>query len=127
MNTQAIISISILLLIIALSNTIQTIMYNKLRKRHDKVLSTYRDTRYNLNLKIQELQEALHQARKNETELRNKLLRVSQEPALPTADALKEFWRELQTTNPSLDLYKAGRFDPVVCEKLRPGEPDPRD
>ena len=96
MNTQAIISISILLLVV-LTNTMQTILYNKLRRRFDKVLDQNRAMRYDLNLEIDKLQEKLwYKENKN-------------------------------APNPTLDMHQAGRFDPVVYEKLRPGEPDPRD
>jgi hypothetical protein len=97
MSTQAIISISILLLVIVLSNTMQAIMYNRLRRRHYRMQDYCREKQRNLNLEIDNLREQLwYKENKN-------------------------------APNPTLDILQAGRFDPVVCEKLRPGEPDPRD
>lgn len=96
MNTQAMIIISILLLIIVLSNTVQTILYYKLRRRHYRMQDYCREKQRNLNLEIDKLREQL-------------------------------WYKENKHTNPTLDMHQAGRFDPVVYEKLRPGEPDPRD
>jgi hypothetical protein len=97
MSTQAIISISILLLVIVLSNTMQAIMYNRLRRRHYRMQDYCREKQRNLNLEIDKLREQLwYKENKN-------------------------------VPNPTLDIHQARRFDLVVYEKLRPGEPDPRD
>lgn len=97
MNTQAMIIIGILLLIIALTNTAQTIMYYRLRRRYDRMQDYCREKQRNLNLEIDKVREKLwYKENKN-------------------------------APNPTLDILQAGRFDPVMYEKLRPGEPDPRD
>lgn len=97
MNTQAMIIIGILLLIIVLTNTVQTILYYRLRRRHYRMQDYCREKQRNLNLKIDKLREQLwYKENKN-------------------------------VPNPTLDILQAGRFDPVVFEKLQPGEPDPRD
>lgn len=97
MNTQAMLIIGILLLIIALTNTVQTIMYYRLRRRHYRMQDYCREKQRNLNLEIDKLREQLwYKENKN-------------------------------VPNPTLDIHQARRFDLVMCEKLRPGEPDPRD
>lgn len=100
MNTQAMAIISTLLLIIALTNTVQTVMYYRLRRRYDRIKDLqdyYREKQHILNLEIDKFREKLwYKENKN-------------------------------APNPTLDILQAGRFDPVVYEKLRPGEPDPRD
>lgn len=114
MNTQAMIIIGTLLLVIVLPNTAQTILYNKLRHRHYRMQDYCREKQRSLYSEIDTLREKLwYKENKNVPNPTLDILKSDNTPASLQALAQKS----KEETYPLWQQF----------EKLRPGEPDPRD